>query len=207
MDWVLSPPCVRDGISARTIEKRMRKLIRLQDSLVHWRTKIATNSREWEDRNRALRNEKEVMSRHYQELKGGMNKFRSKEGKKLQALILNSGAAAKDLDEKLAKAEKLLKLSELSRKMETETEKVAPYYAAVSADGATEDEKMVAAAMAREAAADGQAMLQEGAEAAAAAAAALEGGKKEKVNAEGTHDHGEGSLSSWGRVATREALL
>jgi hypothetical protein len=32
----------------------MRKLIRLQDSLVHWRTKIATNSREWDERNKAL---------------------------------------------------------------------------------------------------------------------------------------------------------
>ena len=38
-----------------------------------WRTKIATNSREWEERNRALRNEKEIMSRHYQELKAGQH--------------------------------------------------------------------------------------------------------------------------------------
>lgn len=185
----------QDGVSARTIEKRMRKLIRLQDSLVHWRTKIATNSREWEERNRALRNEKEIMSRHYQELKGGMNKFRSKEGKKLQALILNSGAAAKDLDEKLSKAEKLLRLAELSRKMETEQEKVAPFYASVAADGATEEEKRVAEAMAQQAQADGQAMLEEGAATAAAAAA---GGKEKLTNVEGTHDHGEGSLSSWG---------
>lgn len=33
----------------------MRKLVKLQDALGHWRTKIATNSREWEERNRALR--------------------------------------------------------------------------------------------------------------------------------------------------------
>ena len=181
----------QDGISARTIEKRMRKLIRLQDSLVHWRTKIATNSREWEERNKALRNEKEIMSRHYQELKGSMNKFRSKEGKKLQALILNSGAAAKELDEKLAKAEKLLKLAELSRKMETEQEKVAPFYAAQAADGTTAEEIALAAAMAETAAADGKALLAEG-------AAAAKEGKTSSPNAEGTHEHGEGSLSSWG---------
>ena len=42
------------------------------------------------------------------------------------------------LDDKLLKAEKLLKLSELNRKMETEMEKVAPFYTAVSADGASE---------------------------------------------------------------------
>ena len=138
---------------------------------------------------------KEVMSRHYQELKGGMNKFRSKEGKKLQALILNSGAAAKDLDAKLAKAEKLLRLSELNRKMETETEKVAPFYASVAADGATAEEKAAAEEMAKAAAAEGQAMLEEGAKEAAAAA---EEEKAKAKNVEGTHDHGEGSLSSWG---------
>ena len=40
-----------------------------QEALQHWRTKIATNSREWEERNRALRNEKEIMTRHYTALK------------------------------------------------------------------------------------------------------------------------------------------
>ena len=129
------------------------------------------------------------MSRHYQELKGGMNKFRSKEGKKLQALILISGAAARDLDGKLAKAEKLLKLTELSRKMETEQEKVAPFYAKVTADGATEEERLAAAAATEAAAAGGQAMLIEGAKVFSEA---------EVDNVEGTHEHGKGSLSSWG---------
>mmetsp|Transcript_14166 Transcript_14166/g.34091 ORF Transcript_14166/g.34091 Transcript_14166/m.34091 type:complete len:601 (-) Transcript_14166:185-1987(-) len=184
----------QDGISARTIEKRMRKQIRLQDSLVHWRTKIATNSREWEERNRALRNEKEIMSRHYQELKGGMNGFRNKEGEKLKALILNSGAAAKDLDDKLLKAEKLLKLSELNRKMETEHEKVAPFYASVAADGASEEEKALAAAFAEVEAAEGKAQLAAGAKAAGVKSGAGGGNK----SVEGTHDHGPGSLSSWG---------
>lgn len=139
--------------AARVIEKRMRKLIKLQEALSHWRTKIATNSRwkqglfqlplpyvrpvaddiiplarlpklgsfqnlcgawgttfrpsftcpawtlipaipptcclshactspshsfrEWDDRNRALRNEKEIMSRHYAHLKSGMDTFRA----------------------------------------------------------------------------------------------------------------------------------
>ena len=54
--------------------------MRASHSLAHWRTKIATNSREWEERNRLLRNEKDIMSRHYQTLKGGMNRFRGAEG-------------------------------------------------------------------------------------------------------------------------------
>jgi len=54
----------------------MRKLVKLQEALTHWRTKISTNSREWEDRNRALRSEKEIMSRHYSHLKSNMDNFR-----------------------------------------------------------------------------------------------------------------------------------
>jgi len=54
----------------------MRKLVKLQEALTHWRTKISTNSREWEDRNRALRSEKEIMSRHYGHLKSNMDNFR-----------------------------------------------------------------------------------------------------------------------------------
>eukprot|EP00983_Pelagomonas_calceolata_P093577 1157788-Pelagomonas_calceolata.AAC.8 len=63
-------------LAARVIEKRMRKLVKLQEALTHWRTKISTNSREWEDRNRALRSEKEIMSRHYSHLKSNMDNFR-----------------------------------------------------------------------------------------------------------------------------------
>lgn len=117
-----------DAASARIIEKRMRKLIRLQDSLAHWRTKIATNSREWEERNRSLRNEKDSMSRHYQDLKGGMNRFRSSEGNRLKQLSVNSGASIKELKNKLTLAEKILKLAELNRLSETEQEKVLPFY-------------------------------------------------------------------------------
>mmetsp|Transcript_36300 Transcript_36300/g.43865 ORF Transcript_36300/g.43865 Transcript_36300/m.43865 type:complete len:516 (-) Transcript_36300:287-1834(-) len=124
-----------DAASARIIEKRMRKLIRLQDSLAHWRTKIATNSREWEERNRSLRNEKDIMSRHYQELKGGMNRFRGAEGERLKQLSINSGTCIKELEKKLKRAEKILQLAELNRKMETEQEKVLPFYKGITEEG------------------------------------------------------------------------
>jgi predicted nucleic acid-binding Zn-ribbon protein len=78
-----------DAASARIIEKRMRKLIRLQDSLAHWRTKIATNSKDWEERNRALRNEKDIMSRHYQALKATMDRFRAAQADRLKTLSIS----------------------------------------------------------------------------------------------------------------------
>lgn len=82
-----------DAQAARVIEKRMRKLIKLQEALQHWRTKIATNSREWEERNRALRNEKEIMTRHYSGLKGSMDHFRAVQEARLKALSLTSNNA------------------------------------------------------------------------------------------------------------------
>ena len=113
-----------DEASARRIEKKMRKLIRLQDSLAHWRTKIATNSREWEERNRSLRREKDSMARHYQKLKASMNRFRAGQLQRLKSLALHSGQCIESLKEKQHLAECILKLAELNRKMETEQEKI-----------------------------------------------------------------------------------
>lgn len=113
-----------DEASARRIEKKMRKLIRLQDSLAHWRTKIATNSREWEERNKSLRREKDSMARHYQKLKASMNRFRAGQLQRLKSLALNSGSSIEELKEKQHLAECILKLAELNRKMETEQEKI-----------------------------------------------------------------------------------
>mmetsp|Transcript_15982 Transcript_15982/g.34701 ORF Transcript_15982/g.34701 Transcript_15982/m.34701 type:complete len:512 (-) Transcript_15982:175-1710(-) len=122
-----------DAASARIIERRMRKLIRLQDSLAHWRTKISTNSREWEERNRLLRVEKDIMSRHYQNLKADMCRFRTAEINRLKQLCTNSDNCVHDLEDKIKLASRILRLSELNRKMETEQEKVTPFYKAMVA--------------------------------------------------------------------------
>lgn len=116
-----------DAQSARIIEKRMRRLMRLQDSLTHWRTKISSNSREWDTRNKALRAEKDIMAQHYHRLKASMDKFRQGEGQRLKALSLNSREAIDELKKKVEMAEKILHLAELCRKLETESEKVLPF--------------------------------------------------------------------------------
>jgi hypothetical protein len=114
----------RDQQSAKTIDTQTRRLQRLQDNINHWRAKIASNARECEQRNAAMREEKESISKHYQDLKGRMAKFRDGEARRLQELTLNSRAAIKSLSEKLGKSEAILKLGELNRKLETEREKV-----------------------------------------------------------------------------------
>lgn len=131
---------LKDQQSAKTIETQMRRLQRLQDSLAHWKTKLASNQRKCEERNRALKQEKDAIYKHFQELKSRMQKFREREARRLQELTINSQAAIKALADKLSKAERILKLAELTRKLETEREKVLPFY-----ESSVEEEEKAAA--------------------------------------------------------------
>ena len=128
-----------DASAARVIERRMRRLVRLQDALAHWRTKITTSCREWEERNSSLRGEKDAMGRHYQRLRLLLNRYRNREYDRLKLLSTVSGTAIGDLEEKVGLAENIFKLADLCRKLETEPEKVLPFHASAGAaldDGA-----------------------------------------------------------------------
>merc|ERR1719181_1309945 len=59
---------------------------------------------------------------------GRMNKFRERKARELQELTISSHAAIKALRSRLERAERILKLAELTRKTETEREKVLPFY-------------------------------------------------------------------------------
>lgn len=92
----------------------------VQDQLKHWRTKIHTVSMEWEDRNAALLAEKKIMAGHYQSLKAAMDSFRAVQGERLKQLSLQSQAAERELTAVIQHAERILKLAEMCRKLETE---------------------------------------------------------------------------------------
>ena len=71
-----------------------------------------------------------------------MNKFREGQAQRLSVLTQNTSAAKTRNEENIQMAERILKLAELARKMETDREKVAPYYAssgAEEADAAAEE--------------------------------------------------------------------
>nr|KAG5713237.1 hypothetical protein BaRGS_007764 [Batillaria attramentaria] len=94
---------VKDEKSAKEIELQMRKLQRIA--------------------------ERERMTAHFQELKAQMNKIRDAEREKLTKLTLESSAAIKELKRQKEKGEQILRLAEMCRKLETEEEKVLPFYA------------------------------------------------------------------------------
>merc|ERR1711959_191886 len=117
----------KDQRDSRKIDGMQRKCARLTESLQHWRTKISNNMKEAEARNKALKEEKDKVIGHYQDLKGRMNRVRDAEDKRLTELTLNARKTIGDLTDKLTMAERILKLGELNRKLMTEREKVLPF--------------------------------------------------------------------------------
>ena len=118
----------KDRNSAHTIETQLKRLQRLQDTLAHWRMKIASNVKECEERNRLMREEKEQISRHFQELKARMNKMRDEQGARLRDLGIQSRKCVTTLEAQKTRAETILRYAELNRKMETDREKVLPFH-------------------------------------------------------------------------------
>merc|ERR1719161_2453537 len=118
----------RDAELSKKVERKLRQVERMQASIQHWKLKIQQNKQECEDRNAQLRTEKDHIAKHFQELKGKMNHFRSEERKRLTDLTQNSRNCIKSLTDQLGVAENILKTAELCRKFETEREKVLPFY-------------------------------------------------------------------------------
>lgn len=118
----------QDQNLSKDIETKILKIERLQLTLQHWRTKISTNNKECSERNKALREEKNAIARHFQSLKARMNKFRDGEQRRLLELTQNAHKTKEELKSKIKLAEDIVHHSEISRKLETQREKVLPFY-------------------------------------------------------------------------------
>ncbi|XP_065275821.1 dynein regulatory complex subunit 2 [Emys orbicularis] len=120
---------MKDEKSSKEIEMQMKKLQKIQDSIGILKGKIAAHMREAEEQNRRVHEEKEVVLKQLQKLKSQMNQARAKARSNLAKLTLESSTALKKLRGVLEKAELTLRLAEMCRKLETEEEKVLPFYA------------------------------------------------------------------------------
>ncbi|XP_072423194.1 dynein regulatory complex subunit 2 [Chiloscyllium punctatum] len=119
----------RDEKSAKEIEMQMRKLQKMQDTIATLKVKIAVNSQKCEAQNKKLRDEKETIKQHFLMQKSQMNYLRACEHERLVKLTVESNAAIKTLKDICDKGEHVLKMAEMCRKLETEEEKVLPFYA------------------------------------------------------------------------------
>uniref|UniRef100_A0A8B9ZIE9 Dynein regulatory complex subunit 2 n=1 Tax=Anas platyrhynchos TaxID=8839 RepID=A0A8B9ZIE9_ANAPL len=114
----------KDEKSSREIEMQAKKLQKLQDLVAATKARLAAQLRDNEERNRRAREEKEAVLRQLQELKNKMNQARAQ-----------SNAALKALAQVVGKAERVLRLAEMCRRLETEVEKVLPFYPSSLAEG------------------------------------------------------------------------
>lgn len=114
--------------SSQMINQYQRSINRLKEQIAYWSLKMKQNERECQERNMKLRKEKEMIVKHYHDLKKKMIQFRDDEERRLGNLTLNSKMCMDKLTEYQRLAEKILKTAELCRKLETEKEKVLPFY-------------------------------------------------------------------------------
>jgi hypothetical protein len=73
----------------------------------------------------------------YKILKKRLIEFRNNQKEKLKRLVINSWDCSAKLKDYIKLAEKILKLAEISRRLETEREKILPYYE--NSDNALDD--------------------------------------------------------------------
>lgn len=118
----------KDERSAEEIDMQMRKLQRISDNIAMVKYKMAGNSRECEERNNRLKEDREMMVMQFQQLKSQLSRLRSTEHERLIRLAQLSNGAIKELKTKISKSERILKFAEMCRGLETEEEKVLPFY-------------------------------------------------------------------------------
>lgn len=128
----------RNEKASKEISQLMRDMTRLKEIISNWTQKKLQNSKDCKERNEKLMQEKITILKHYHDLKRKMTIFRQEEAKRLSNLTKNSKACMDTLKSYQKLGEKILKTAELCRKLETEREKVLPFYEAET--DAVEDE-------------------------------------------------------------------
>lgn len=110
------------------INNYQRKINRLKEQTAYLTMKINQNKKECDERNSRVKKERDTIVAHYHSLKKTMQTTRDKEEKRLGDLTMNSKACMDTLTDYRKLGEKILKTAELCRKLETEKEKVLPFY-------------------------------------------------------------------------------
>ncbi|KAE8626335.1 hypothetical protein XENTR_v10006589 [Xenopus tropicalis] len=129
----------KDEKSAEEIQMQMKKLQKIQDSITTLKNRTAAHARESEEQNRRLREDKEVVHKQFQKLKSQMNQARASEHSHLSTLTMQSNATLKELQRIIDKGDSILRLAEMCRKLETEDEKVLPFYPSSLSDKEREE--------------------------------------------------------------------
>jgi uncharacterized protein (DUF3084 family) len=129
----------KDQVLDAEIGQKKKKIDNLQATIKHWRSKIRVLSRETEERNRLLEEEKASIQRHYQQLKQRIKSYRTSQNQRLLHLSQSANLCKKQLNDKLDLARRVIQLGGLSRKMETVHEQVLPFETPLASAADSED--------------------------------------------------------------------
>jgi chromosome segregation ATPase len=112
----------------RQIAALKKKVDKLTETYKHMKTKIKQNVEDWDLKNKSLKDEKEKIMESYKKLKDKMMSFRNDQRDKLKKLVKNSYDCKSKLNGYIDLCEKILRLAEICRRLETEREKILPYF-------------------------------------------------------------------------------
>lgn len=119
----------KDRKSAALGEKHVRKLARLHEQIQSYKQSLQIQKDDFEEQNKALKREKETILIKFQHLKAEMSVNRDAPREALTRLTVESKQTVDKLKSRLAKATSMLKLADSARRLETQEEKVLPFYA------------------------------------------------------------------------------
>nr|CAX73119.1 Coiled-coil domain-containing protein 65 [Schistosoma japonicum] len=118
----------KDERSAAEIQLHLNKIQKINENITTTRRRMMKTSKEYEEKNCNLKEERDKLVEKFQILKMHISKFCDLQNEKLINMSLQSEEAIKKVQCLLGKAEKIIKLGEQCRKYETEEEKVIPFY-------------------------------------------------------------------------------
>ena len=90
--------------------------------------KIKATADEYKEKNEALARERDSITRHYRQLKQKMSLFRAHQQQRLRDLTMQAREVTNGLKEKIQLAEHILTVAEVNRKLETDREKITPFF-------------------------------------------------------------------------------
>ena len=112
----------------KNVNLRQKKLEKKSEELKQLKVKLKQNNEDWDQKNENLKHEKEKIMNSYRILKTKLIEFRNNQHEKLKKLVKNSWECETKLKNYIKLAEKILKLAEISRRLEIDKEKILPYY-------------------------------------------------------------------------------
>lgn len=118
----------RNTQAVKDIERQMIHLNEVNAKIITEKARIAKLVDEFGEKNRLLKEERDRLKVHFLDLKRQINQVRDKQFAKLTNLANNSNSAHKSICEMLKKAEVIITIGEQCRRLETESEKVLPFY-------------------------------------------------------------------------------